>query len=453
MFPLALAAALTAGAWTPEACPFGVNAHQADTDALQQAADAGVKWVRFDMNWHQFEPSKGVYDWTVADRFMADAAANDLEVFVTVAYGPAWAGPVGCDDAHADEAMWCRNAVPAQADWTDFVTAAVDRYGSQVKAWGMWNEPNLFHFWQGTRDQYVDTILIPGSDAVHAACSDCKVLGPELAHLRSADWDSDAGTCLFDECIFNGWEVSLREILIDAGPWIDVISHHKYTDPADTFWSEAIDGESLLSVQFMHGIKELTDDHAPGKPVWITEMGWETSPGGPHDPVYAGDQLYEAYAILPEVQQGTWSGTAAGAWPELERMFWYDLTDDPVVHPWGQYTWGLLDAYGQPKETWTAYADVVADLGGCADVEGTTTDPGTGGSTGTTTGGTDGTETTPPGGTDETGRSGVDTAGQDAAVGAQAPSGCGCTHTGGGFPLALLPGVLLLCWRSRRGVR
>lgn len=451
MSPLVLAAVLTAQAYTPEACPFGVNAHQADTAALEQAAAAGAKWVRFDMNWYQFEPSKGSYDWTVADRFMADAAANDLDVFVTIAYGPAWAGPPGCDDNHPDEWMWCHNAVPPTQDWTDFVTAAVGRYGGQVKAWGMWNEPNLSQFFQGTRDQYVQGILIPGSDAVHAACADCKVLGPELAHLRGANWDADEGQCAFNECIFNGWEVSLREILIAAGPSIDIISHHKYTDPATTFWSEAIDGQFLL-IQYMHGIKEITDAHAPGKPVWITEMGWETTPGGEHSPEYAGDQLYEAYGILPEVQAGTWSGTNAGAWPELQRMFWYDLTDDPTIHPWGQYTWGLLDANGQPKQTWYAYQDAVTDLGGCADIAPPDPGTGTGGGTGSGTGAGTGTggSTGPDEETDPTTPDPDGTADDPATAATVTPSGCGCAH--GSDPtgwLLLLP-TWLLVRRSRQ---
>ncbi len=451
MIPVLLATA--AHAFTPEDCPFGVNAHQADTDALQQAAAAGARWVRFDMNWHQFEPAKGQYDWAIADRFMADAAANDLEVFVTIAYGPAWAGPPGCSDADPSEWNWCRNAVPSVQDWTDFVTAAVSRYGGQVKAWGMWNEPNLSHFFRGTRDDYVNTILIPGSDAVHAACADCLVLGPELANLRGANWDSDAGQCLFGECIFNGWEVSLREILIAAGPYIDVITHHKYADPADTLWSEAIDGEWLI-IQIMHGIKEITDAEAPGKPVWITEMGWETTPGGPHAPQYAADQLYEAYAAFPEVQAGTWSGTTSGAWPELQRMFWYDLTDDPTILPDGdQYTWGLLDSAGLPKETWFAYRDVVADLGGCDDpptgtgtggtgTGGTGTGGATTGSTGSSTGGPGGT-TTDPGEPPAP----VDTGDPASAPPAAPPAGCGCAHGTSAAPWWLLGVAALLGWR------
>ena len=52
-----------------EDCPFGVNAHQASNMALQQAAAAGIGWVRFDFNWFQIEPADNQFDWTIPDRF------------------------------------------------------------------------------------------------------------------------------------------------------------------------------------------------------------------------------------------------------------------------------------------------------------------------------------------------------------------------------------------------
>jgi len=352
-----------APAQQPAECPFGVNAHMADDASLQLAADAGVGWVRMDFNWYQLEPSPGVYEWGAADRFIDSAVALGLNVYPTIAYAPAWAVAPGCDDTSDDPAQWCRNQSPDPVAWASFVTAAVDRYGDRVKVWGLWNEPNLEHFYRDTRSRWVSDVLVPGAEAVHATCADCQVAGPELANLREASWDADAGLCVLGECVFNGWEVSLAEILDEAGSHIDIVTHHKYDDSAEVWLDELIAGQWLGGVQYMHGLKELTDDHAPGKPVWVTEYGWETTPGGPYDPAYAADQLTDSYLALDDVQAGGWGGHPA--WPELDKLFWYDLQDDPVVHEWGQFTWGLLDADGQPKEAYDAYADVISSLGGC----------------------------------------------------------------------------------------
>ena len=88
---LAMTLAPGSAAAFPEDCAYGVNAHQVSNDALDLAADAGIAWVRFDMNWHQFEPSPGSFNWTQADRFIDHATANGQHVFVTIAYTPQWA--------------------------------------------------------------------------------------------------------------------------------------------------------------------------------------------------------------------------------------------------------------------------------------------------------------------------------------------------------------------------
>ena len=61
-----------------------------------------------------------------------------------------------------------------------------------VTHYGIWNEPNLDGFFEGTVQEYVDTILLPGAAAVRTGCQaagydDCLVLGPDLAHVGEAD--------------------------------------------------------------------------------------------------------------------------------------------------------------------------------------------------------------------------------------------------------------------------
>ncbi len=362
------AAALLAALWLAapaaaftEDCPFGVNAHQSSADALDLAAAAGIGWVRFDMNWFQFEPSQDVYGWGAADSFITHADSLGLHVFVTIAYSPDWAVAGPCNNADPDDANWCLNRPPVNtADWTDFVTEAVGRY-PQVQHWGLWNEPNLAHFWNAGRDQWVNDILIPGSDAVHAACPTCAVLGPELAHLRGADWDECEGICIPNtcECMFNGWNHSLKEVLADGGAYIDIVTHHKYTDPATEFWTETLDGEWIV-IQLVDGVKEVTDQYAPGKPVWITEMGWETVPLGPHSDAYGASQLTDAFVYMDEVMTGSFALSTSDPWPELEKMFWYDLVDDPNA-----MTYGLLDASENPTDPYYAYQAVIQTLGDC----------------------------------------------------------------------------------------
>ncbi len=423
----------TAAAAQPDENPYGVNAHQASDDALELVADAGIGWVRFDMNWFQMEPAQGQFDWSIPDRFVARADQLGLGVFFTVAYTPGWAVGEPCDDGAEDDAEHCLNAVPADPNtWTDFVTAAVQRYGDSVKHWGMWNEPNLDHFFRGTRDEYVELILKPGYDAVHAECSDCYVLGPELANLREVHWDSEEGED-FGELgwAFNGWNHSLARILEDAGDHIDIITHHKYEDPVDIWWFEILDGEWIV-MQIMYGAKEITDEYAPGKPVWITEFGWHSQPWGEYSDEYAAEQLTAIYdgmcAVSAGTYEGPWDGPFNQPWPELRKMFWYDLAEDPTGYSWGLLTWDLI-----PKDPYYAYADVIAANGEClhegddvADDDDAADD--------------DDTADDDSAGDDDTGGGGGD------------GEGCGCVTRGSTGPggMAILGGLLVLLARAHR---
>ena len=73
-----------------------------------------------------------------------------------------------------------------------------------MAAWGLWNEPNLPSYWQGSRREYIYQILIPGALAVRAADPSALVAGPDLAHLSSGSWDT--------------W---LREVLRDGQLWLN----------------------------------------------------------------------------------------------------------------------------------------------------------------------------------------------------------------------------------------
>jgi xylan 1,4-beta-xylosidase len=100
------------------------------------------------------------------------------------------------------------------ADWTDFCTRSVQRYKTSIRAWGFWNEPNLSGSWSGTRQQFIDIILKPGADAVHAADRGTIVAGPDLAHLES-------GGAL--------WYSWLADIIQQMGGRLDVVTHHAYS--------------------------------------------------------------------------------------------------------------------------------------------------------------------------------------------------------------------------------
>ena len=334
--PRALLAALVAaalgllapsGAGGQEVSPYGVNVHApggTQLALLDRVAEAGIGWVRIDFVWAAIEREKGVYDWSHYDALVGAARARGLEVLAIIAYTPKWAtdGPEV-------------SGVPRDvADWRRFCTRAAQRYRHSILAWEVWNEPNLPRFWAGTRDQYIDGILIPAADAIHAANPQARVAGPGLAHLTSASWPN--------------W---LLDTLERAGDRLDVVTHHLYDGDGYADVTEKLDGSTRFAntPAFWRleppSVREvLKRAGARDKPFWLTETGWESGLIGE-----------EAQAANVRGLLGQWLGSAAGARNWVQKVFLYELEDAPG------FSFGLLRPDYSAKPAYHALRAFVAE--------------------------------------------------------------------------------------------
>lgn len=307
-----------------EASPYGVNVHAPSGDDLRVLLDAAQRarfgWVRIDFLWSWVEPVRGVRAWGVYDDLVREARLRGLEVYATLAGTPAWAtdGPAG-------------TGVPRDAaDWRAFVSEAARRYRGRVKAWGVWNEPNLPAFWSGTRAQYVDLLLRPASEEVRKADPDALVCGPDLAHLKSggADWYS--------------W---LLDVLRGAGGAIDVVTHHVYDGGDSGNVTRKLDASTSFGGRPEYwdvvppSVREvLREAGATGKPFWLTETGWAS------DLVGEADQARWLVGLL-----GDWFGRPGEpSW--VKKVFLYEVVDDGSD---GVARFGLLRPDRSPKLAYT----------------------------------------------------------------------------------------------------
>ncbi|RJQ50851.1 MAG: hypothetical protein C4521_13290, partial [Actinobacteria bacterium] len=132
--------------------PFGMCSHpmwgygHATIDReLDALSAAGGKWLRFDAEWRDGEPQRGVYyDWYFRqiDYICSAAKARGIEVQVNVFGTPGWAnGGKGL-------------AVPPtnDADFANFIRKMVATYRGRIKYWEIWNEQNISEFWQPSPD-------------------------------------------------------------------------------------------------------------------------------------------------------------------------------------------------------------------------------------------------------------------------------------------------------------
>ncbi len=313
--------------------PYGLNVHApagSDLPTLMNAAhDGGFGWVRVDFVWAFIEPAQGQYDFAAYDAIVDAAAARGLGVLAILAYSPRWAtdGPE-------------LSGVPRDpADWQDFCSRVAERYRGKVERFELWNEPNQNAFWDGSRNDYIDIILKPGADAIHAANAAAKVGGPALAHVVAGDSD---------------WYRWLYDVLRSAASSLDFVTHHLYDQDGESDVTKKLTGStrfantpSLWDVE-NPSLREVLKKVGwyPSRPVWLTETGWDSAAIG--EPTQA--------AHLGGFLDAWFTGRSGQSW--LEKVFIYEARDG------GNAAFGLLRADDSRKPSFDTVRAFVAGHGG-----------------------------------------------------------------------------------------
>jgi hypothetical protein len=202
---------------------------------------SGVESIRVVFSWEQAQPyaswsqvpaeqagqfvdADGVPTSFVAtDQIVLMAAERGLRVLPTVIYAPSW-------DARV-RAAWL--AVPrSPGPYAAYLTALVGRYGPRgtfwaehpellrqpIRAWQIWNEPNLTHYWpQPFARGYVD-LLSAAHTAIKRADPHAQVV---LGALTNTSWTAireiakvPGARGLFDVVAVNGFTSTPRRVIL-----------------------------------------------------------------------------------------------------------------------------------------------------------------------------------------------------------------------------------------------
>lgn len=255
---------------------------------------SGVRSVRIAFYWSAGEPSPGAIDFGVYDAPVLAAAEHGLTVLPVVFSTPEWA---------REEPGVLASPPRDPADYARFLAALVERYGRggslwdehpelrarPVRAWQVWNEPNLTGFWSSqpfARD-YV-RLLKAARRALRAADPRARAI---LAGLP------------------NGWDALRRIYRAGGRRAFDAVAIHPYTarpDRVPRFVREA------RKVMRRFGDRR--------KPIWVTEMSWPASKGRAHDPIgIATDDRGQARRL----RRGLTALAKARKRLRIERVYWY----------------------------------------------------------------------------------------------------------------------------------
>ena len=301
---------------------------------LADYARLGARWLRTDLNWSVVQAAgPDSYDWSVMDRIVALAHEQGLQVLPVVGSTPDWAW-VDPDQPSA----------PADAeDFADFLTAAVERYRpAGIRAWEVWNEPNMAGFWPPEPDPAAYARLLRAAhEAIERADPGAIVVAGGLASAPQTDSEGTVdhyGAVAFLEALYAE----------GAGGSFDALGFHPYSHPLMPGDPEPWNGWRLMAGP----IRDVMAAHGDaGKPIWITEYGAPTHAGGGVSEARQAEMLVEAWRL-------------AEGYPWAGPLFWYsyrDLGADPAdPEDW----FGLVRRPGEPKPAYEAFRDLTREAAG-----------------------------------------------------------------------------------------
>lgn len=258
--------ATAAGARVPLRDMIGVNA-VVNNNPSDVARVAG--WIRDYHKWYWYEATPGVYTWGTGsqglDRFYGTLSSLGVKVMPDVELAPDWASSDGQPTGIPDAAAHAR-----------YLGRLVDHFGDTIAAVENYNEPS--QTWESTRfPASVFGAMTAGDyDAVKAANPGIPLVlagmaGPDTSYLDAANRAS-------------------------AGKF-DVVNFHWYAEGDSTDGGKNPEsGELISSIDQM---AEWRDVNAPGKPIWITEFGWDTfmQPDGRKSRVFAPEASAANYLL------------------------------------------------------------------------------------------------------------------------------------------------------------
>lgn len=289
-------------------------------------AASGAAWLRVDLDWSVVQADgPASYDWSAMDAYVALAHESGARLLPVVSFAPRW-----LDGGVAP-------ATPeAVAAYAGFLRAAVARYAPRgVRAWEIWNEPNLAGFWapEPDPDAYA-RLLASAYAAVKESDADAVVI---LGGLSPAAQTGPAGGPVDHVAAVD----FLARVYETGGAGaFDALGFHPYTWPRMPDSWLPWNGWSMMAGP----IRELMTAHGDaGKRIWITEYGAPTSPDGVSEP----DQAEMLARAVRLARSSPWAGP----------LLWYsyqDLGTDPgESEDW----YGLLRHDGDPKPAFFTFQE------------------------------------------------------------------------------------------------
>jgi len=297
---------------------------------VQLVKQAGFGWIKQGVGWRDVEPVKGQFNWAQLDQIVQWMGEQQLNLIVRLDSQPEWAG-----------GGYPTNGPPTNyADFGNFVYAMASRYRGRIRAYEIWNEPNLAREWGGR----------PPSPAEYV-----RLLKVAYGRIKQADPAAIVVSAGLTPTGTNSPEAMPDDVYLEgmyqamggsSNGYFDALGAHApgYKAPPEMSPDQvAADpnygGQRFFCFRRVEDLRKIMVKHGDqDKQVYILEFGWTSDPVNPS---YAwhrvteeqkADYLVRAYQYA-KANWSPWIGLMSliyivdPGWTQKDEQYWWSITD------------------------------------------------------------------------------------------------------------------------------
>jgi len=236
---------------------------------VRLVAEAGFGWLKQNVGWRDVEKFAGLepehWDWTLADRVVDYAGRYGVNVLFRLDHQPIWMGD------------WNNGPPQNLDDWGRFCKEIATRYQGRVRAYQVWNEPNLAREWANRRPDPVEYVELLKTCYVAIKNADPQAI---VVSAGLAPTATDNDEAMPDDVFLRG--------MYEAGalPYFDMLGLHApgYKAPPELSPDEAqtnpeYGGQRAFAFRHIEDMRALMEQYGDGdKQIAIVEFGWTSDP-------------------------------------------------------------------------------------------------------------------------------------------------------------------------------
>ncbi|MBM4429019.1 MAG: hypothetical protein FJ026_01555 [Chloroflexi bacterium] len=291
--------------------------------------DAGFGWIKQGIGWRDVEgAAKGHYDWSRVDWIVAECNKLGLDLLVRIDHQPQWAGGGFPTNGPPDN----------YAHLGDFLYAMASRYKGRIRAYQIWNEPNLAREWGGrppNAAQYV-RLLQEAYRRIKQADPNAMVISAGLTPTGTYSAEATPD------------DVYLEQMYQAMGGksegYFDVLGVHAAgfkappeMSPDEVASNPNYGGQRFFCFRRVEDLRRIMERYGDGaKQVAVLEFGWTSDPINPAYSWHAVDEETKADYFVRAYQ---WAKTHWSPWIGLMSLIY--IADHDWTESDEQYWWAI----------------------------------------------------------------------------------------------------------------